>query len=65
MDVHSYFLHELKYQGMIVVNHITGDTSNADIFTKNVASANCHILLCIRNDENMSMLQSVSSGEAV
>lgn len=39
VDVRNYFLRELKDQGLLVIRHILGESSNADIFTKNVMPA--------------------------
>ena len=36
MDVHNYFLHELKEQGLLIIKHVPGELNDADIFTKNV-----------------------------
>ena len=39
IDVHNYFLRELKDQGLLVIKHIAGEKNDADIFTQNVMSA--------------------------
>jgi pyruvate/2-oxoglutarate dehydrogenase complex dihydrolipoamide dehydrogenase (E3) component len=65
VDVCNYFPHKLKDQGLIVIRHISGESNNADIFTKNVASAmfDKHVLLYIGSNEFAS--HQSSSGEAV
>ena len=39
VDMCKYFLRELKDQGLLVIRHISGESDDADIFTKNVTSA--------------------------
>jgi esterase/lipase len=65
VDVRNYFLRELKYQGLLVIRHITGESKDADIFTKNVMSAEFdrHVPLYVGNDEYVS--DQSSSREAV
>ena len=36
VDVCSYFLHELKEQGLLIIKHVPGELNNVDVFTKNV-----------------------------
>lgn len=38
-DACNYFLYKLKDQGLLVIEHVLGDSNDADIFTKNVISA--------------------------
>ena len=65
VDVRNYFFQELMDQGLLVIRHIAGEQSNADIFTKNVTSAifDRHVPLYVGTDEYVSA-QSLS-GEAV
>ena len=65
MDVCNYFLCELKDQGLLVIRHISGESNDADIFTKNVASAifDRHVPLYVGHDEYLRVRDS--SGEAV
>ncbi len=65
VDVHNYFLSELKDQGLLVIRHIAGETHDADIFTKNVTSAifDRHVPLYVGHDEYVS--SQGLSGEAV
>ena len=67
MNVHNYFLCELKDQGLLVIKHILGESNNADISIKNVTSAmfNRHIPLYGGSDEYMQQQDHASSGEAV
>ena len=66
VDVHNYFLHKLKNQGLLVIRHITGELNDADIFTKNVTSAvfNWHIPQYVGCDKYLDQTQALS-GEAV
>ena len=65
VDVHNYFLQELKDQGLLVIRHIAGEQNDADIFMKNVMSAifDRHVPLYVGTDEYVSARSS--SGEAV
>ena len=64
VDVHNYFLQELKDQGLLVIKHIAGERKNADIFTKNVTSLfDRHVPLYVGTDKYVS--DRSSSGEAV
>ena len=56
VDGHSYFLRELKDQGLLVIKHVPGDSNDYDILTKNVTSAifNRHISLYMGNDEYLT-----------
>ena len=65
VDVRNYFLRELKDQGLLVIRHISGESNDADIFTKNVTSAifDRHIPLYVGHDEYLRVRDS--SGEAV
>ena len=67
VDVRNHFLHELKDQGLSLVKHISGDSDDADISTKDVTAAifNKHILLYIGQDEYMSASSEPSSREGV
>jgi hypothetical protein len=53
VDVRNYFLHKLKNQGLLVIQHIGGESNDADIFTKNVTSAIFvrHVPLYVGHDE--------------
>ena len=65
VDVRMFFLRELKDQGLLVIRHISGESNDADIFTKNVTSAifDRHIPLYVGHDEYLRVRDS--SGEAV
>ena len=39
VDVHNYFLRDLKDEGILRIQHVPGDDNDADIFTKNVTAA--------------------------
>jgi hypothetical protein len=56
VDVCSYFLRELKEQGLLAIKHIVGEKSDADIFTKNVTSAvfDRHVPMYVGTDEYLS-----------
>ena len=47
VDVRNYFLCKLKDQGLLVIRYIMGESSDDDIFTKNMTSSvlNMHIPL--------------------
>ncbi len=55
MDVHNYFLRELKDEGIIVIRHVPGDENKADIFTKNTPGPvyEKHICKFVGDDEYM------------
>ena len=36
VDMHNYFLHELKEQGLFIIKHVPGELNDVDIFTNNV-----------------------------
>ena len=65
VDVRNYFLHELKDQGLLVIRHITGESNDDDIFTKNVTSVifDRHMPLYVGHDKYVS--DQGLSGEAV
>ena len=65
MDVRNYFLRELKDQGLLVIRHDSGESNDADIFTKNVTSTifDRHLPLYVGHDEYLRVRDS--SGEAV
>ena len=65
VDVRNYFLRELKDQGLLVIRHVSGESNDADIFTKNVTSAifDRHIPKYVGHDEYLRVQDS--SGEAV
>ena len=65
VNVRNYFLRELKDQGLLVIRHISGESNDADIFTKNVTSAifDRHIPLYVGHDEYLRVRDL--SGEAV
>ena len=67
VDMRNYFLRKLKDQGLLVIRHIAGESNDADIFTKNVTSAefNRHIPLYIGEDEYVSTHDQDLSGEFV
>ena len=53
MDVQNHLLRELKDNGMLVISHVPGVNTNADIFTKNTTSAilEKHIRRFVGEDE--------------
>ena len=61
----NYFLRELKDQGLLVIRHISGESNDVDIFTKNVTSAilDRHVPLNVGEEEYVS--HRGSSGEAL
>ena len=65
VDVHDYFLRELKDHGLLVIKHIAGEKNNVDIFTNNVMSAvfDRHVPKYVGTDEYVS--NRSSSGETV
>jgi hypothetical protein len=65
VDVRNYFLCELKDKGLLVIRHISGESNDADIFTKNMLPAifDRHIPLYVGHDEYLRVRDS--SGEAV
>ena len=56
MDVRNFFLHELKDEGRLMINHIPGDENDADIFTKNTAAwvFDKHMPKFVGNDEYLT-----------
>jgi hypothetical protein len=65
VDVRNNFLRELKDQGLLVIRHVSGESNDADIFTKNVTSAifDRHIPKYVGHDEYLRVRDS--SREAV
>jgi hypothetical protein len=51
----SFFLRELKEQGLLVIRHVSGDQNDADILTKKVTAAvfEKHLPLYVGRDEYM------------
>ena len=51
-DVREHYLRELKEEGLLVINWISGDDNNADIFTKNTSAAvfNRHLPMYVGKD---------------
>ncbi len=56
MDMHNYFLCELKDKGIIAVKHVSGDKNEVDIFTKNTSRPvyEKHICKFVGDDEYMT-----------
>jgi hypothetical protein len=60
MDVHNYYMRELKEEGLLVVRHIWGEDNDTDIFTKNtsVSTFMKHIPVYVGNDKYMDGAES-------
>ena len=67
VDECNYFLQELKDQGLLIIQHVPGDSNGIDIFMKNVTSAvfNRHVPPYVGLDEYVTVHDQASSGEAV
>ena len=66
VDMRNYFLRELKDQGLLFIRHIPRDSSDMDIFTKNVTSAmfNHDMPLYVGINEYVPVQNLASNGEA-
>lgn len=66
-DVCNYFLCELKDQGMLIIRQIPRDSTEADVFTKNVASVmfNCYVPLCLKIIEKIQVHEQVLSSKTI
>ena len=55
MDVRNYFLQDLKDEGMLTIEHVSGEDNDVDLFTKNTTGSifEKHIPVLIGNDEHM------------